>query len=95
LVRKQVAEGAVFASEDARYLLGVLTREGFLSKETVESMASSYDDWQDVFMLVRAGYASDGPNGLLPTSEGRRAAELVFVPEATAPARDRSGPAAG
>ncbi len=78
LGRKESAQGGVFGSDDAMYVLGVLDRDGFLPASELEEMASGYTDWRAIFMLVRAGFASDSLNGLVPTDEGRRVAAEFF-----------------
>jgi hypothetical protein len=63
-----------------RQVLHDLWEKRVLSPDDLEAMAHSYEDWQAVWALVRAGWAADGTPGFVMTDEGDHIAAQIFKP---------------
>ena len=72
------AAGRAITSPRARGVLLALSERTFLSKEELQELASTFEDWRSIWQVVYAGWARDSDDGIMISPIGRRVARAVF-----------------
>ena len=72
-------EAAAVMDQYARGLLWKISDCTFIPGPEVVELADDYDGLRAVLRVVRAGWATAGPDGLLITDHGRDVASRMFV----------------
>ena len=72
-------EAAAVMDRLARGLLWKISDCSFISGPEVVELADDYDGLRAVLRVVRAGWATAAPDGLLVTDHGRDVASRMFV----------------